>query len=97
MAEQWVGEKRRRVRTEVFRTKGRVCYLCGHPGSNDVDHVDPKARGGALWSLDNLMPAHGNTESSKCQYCGRKCNREKGEKTLAEFHKLVTSQDWYMG
>jgi hypothetical protein len=37
---------------------GTACYLCGHPGARDTDHVRP----GGNHSVSNLRPA-----------CGRDC------------------------
>lgn len=71
-----------------------VCILCGHPGSQAVDHVHPVAKGGAAEDPDNLAPIHG---VDGCPTCGRKCNNIKGSKPLAEVNKLVTSVDWYAG
>lgn len=71
-----------------------VCIMCGHTGSQAVDHVIPVARGGARKSLGNLAPIHG---VDGCPTCGRKCNNDKGDKLLSEVKRLVTSVDWYAG
>lgn len=53
-----------------------TCHICGHPGSDVLDHITPKARGGTD-DPTNLAPAHHNNE---CPTCGHRCNREKGAK-----------------
>ena len=53
-----------------------ICWLCGHGGSTDVDHVIPRS----LMkddNLSNLRPAHG---VYGCAECGRKCNQERNRK-----------------
>jgi 5-methylcytosine-specific restriction endonuclease McrA len=57
-------EYRRRV-LEVRRVGDLVCYLCGAPGADTLDHVVPVTRGGGN-EPDNLRPAH------------RRCNTLKG-------------------
>jgi 5-methylcytosine-specific restriction endonuclease McrA len=58
-----------------------VCHLCGHPGSDAIDHVVPlKPRPGQPAGTDtddNKAPAHHNVE---CPTCGIKCNRVKSNK-----------------
>lgn len=82
----------RLVRAAVLRAS-RVCYRCGHGGSNDVDHIVPPGRGGDKYDLANLAPIHG---VHGCPQCGRKCNQTKGDKLLSELAPtLRTSRDWY--
>lgn len=69
-----------------------VCHLCGHPGADVVDHLQPVARGGDPYDPDNQAPAHG---VKGCPTCGRKCNGEKGAGQTAP--RLTTSRDWYRG
>jgi len=79
----------RRVRAQIL-AESDVCILCGHGGSDAVDHIIPVARGGTE-DPDNKAPIHG---VAGCPTCGRKCNSEKGDRPLPEV-KLVTSRDWY--
>lgn len=72
----------------------RVCIWCGHDESQDVDHLIPLSRGGAPLDQANLGPIHG---VAGCPTCLRKCNQEKGDKTLDEARVLRTSRDWYAG
>ncbi len=37
--------------------KSRVCWLCGQPGADEVDHVKARAFGGSD-DLSNLRPVH---------------------------------------
>ena len=56
-----------------------TCHICGHPGSDVLDHILPKARGGTDHP-SNLAPAHHN---NPCPDCGNKCNRIKGDRPHA--------------
>ncbi len=47
------------------------CWLCGHDGADQADHVIPRSRGGTS-ELRNLRPAHG---TDPCPICGRRCNQ----------------------
>lgn len=87
----WDGHARRKARARCFAEQGTICYLCGHDGSRDIDHIVPKSKGGALFDQDNLAPAHG--ARYPCSTCGRRCNREKADKALST--GLSTSRDWY--
>lgn len=91
--ERWEGAARRKARAATFAAHGRTCWLCGHPGSQDVDHLNPPKHGGSMFDPANLRPIHNVTHG--CPSCGRKCNRDKGDKPLSQVARLVTSQDWY--
>ncbi len=80
-----------RVKTR-WKEISRVCYLCGHwipdglprnhPLEYTVDHIDPRSKGGPP-TMENTAPSH------------RRCNSQKGTKTLAELgDRLVTSRAW---
>ena len=63
-----------------LKAQGLPCAICHepidyslrtpHPRSFEVDHIDPRARGGDLWARSNLQPAH------------RECNQRKGAKPM---------------
>jgi Restriction endonuclease len=46
-----------KVRRRVLARDNGICYLCGHPGADSVDHVIPHARGGSD-DYSNLRAAH---------------------------------------
>lgn len=66
------------ARQKVFDRDGTICYLCGHDGAGEIDHVIPAPRDDpdAYLDLSNLRPAHG--WKSPCPLgCGA-CNQRKG-------------------
>lgn len=67
------GRPWRRVRAQVLAAS-RTCWICGHDGSDSVDHLTPVSRGGAPLDLGNLAPAH----HAPCPTCGRRCNAVRG-------------------
>ena len=69
----------------VFRRYGRICWLCGHDGANQVDHVIPVAVSPQLsWQLGNLRPAHG-VPGNRCETCGQACNQAKAAGQLQPY------------
>ena len=86
----------RKLRKAVLQRE-TVCYLCGQPvdkglPSNspmgaEVDHVAPRAHGGAVYDESNLHLVH------------RRCNSQKGASPLEVFRfkqgaEQHTSRDW---
>ncbi|GIE79077.1 hypothetical protein Aph02nite_50270 [Actinoplanes philippinensis] len=76
------GTRWRDTRERVFAIHGDVCWVCGHVGAWEVDHVVRRADGGDPYSLDNLRPAHGS--NYPCPVCvsgttrrPRCCNQER--------------------
>ena len=61
----------------IARDRG-ICWLCGRPGADTVDHVIPRALGGPD-TLDNLRAAH------------RVCNSRRGTRLPTA---PVTSRQW---
>jgi 5-methylcytosine-specific restriction endonuclease McrA len=51
-----------KTRRRILR-KSDVCYLCGSPGSDEVDHVRPRHLGGG--EDDNLAPVHRSCHARK--------------------------------
>lgn len=45
------------TRIRVIARDNGMCYLCGLPGANSVDHVIPHAAGGPS-TMENLKAAH---------------------------------------
>ncbi|WP_204045700.1 hypothetical protein [Acrocarpospora phusangensis] len=81
----------------MFLIYGRVCWICGHEGAGQADHLVPI-------SIDEdqpidphaMRPAHGS--SAPCPVCKgrdgspRKCNQERGNRPVPT--PLKTSQEW---
>lgn len=67
------GRAWRRTR-QLILTASDICYICGQPGADAVDHVIPLTRGGTN-DPSNLRPAHHDVEP--------KCNRRKSDKPWA--------------
>jgi hypothetical protein len=91
------GRPYRRARGQMFAMYGTICWICGHDGAGEADHlvpisiyadqpVDPHA----------MRPAHGS--SAPCPVCPlrngepRKCNQERGAGRVVK--PLRTSQAW---
>ncbi len=55
-----------------------VCWWCGHPGADNVDHVIPLSHGGPPLDPGNLRPAHG---VNRCPTCRRQCNQDRHRQT----------------
>lgn len=64
------GRTWQRIRRQVLATSD-ICWICGQPGADSVDHKIPLARGGTN-DRHNLAPAHMHP-----------CNRAKGDKQQA--------------
>lgn len=78
---------KRQARNRRILSASDVCHICGHPGSDAVDHVKALARAAddtEARQLDtdptNLLPAHHDVH---CPTCGERCNRTKGTKAWA--------------
>lgn len=89
------GSARQKRNRRIFALKGDVCYICGHPGSDSIDHVqplapakdDPVELARRDTDEDNLEPAH----FKPCPTCGRECNRNKGTKQFAPIIRRSSS------
>jgi 5-methylcytosine-specific restriction protein A len=61
------------LRRAVLERDRGICYRCGRPGADTVDHIRSVARGGDH-SMNNLAPVHDRTPP----HCHRaKTNRER--------------------
>lgn len=78
----------RRMR-RAFLATHRVCWLCGHDGADNIDHVIPVSppHNGAPFDQGNWRPAHG---VKGCPTCGRKCNQQRGVKA----EPVIRSRNW---
>lgn len=62
------------VRRKVLASS-RVCYLCGLPGADEVDHVEARAFGGSD-EPSNLRPVHKRCHLVKSSAEGNRRRRE---------------------
>ena len=60
----WVSAKGKAIRLRVLARDGYVCAYCGEE-ANTVDHVIPRAKGGDVFDMDNLVAACKRCNSSK--------------------------------
>lgn len=73
--------RRRKERNRRLLRLNDVCWLCGHPGADAIDHKIPvKLRPDLADDPANLAPAH---HTAPCPTCGHKCNRLKSDKPIA--------------
>jgi hypothetical protein len=93
------GRPWRTARERMFELYGHVCWICGHDGADEADHLVP-LRDDPTQPVDPLTmrPSHGT--SCRCPRCpparngrARACNQERGAGP-AHTPPLVTSCDW---
>lgn len=75
-----LGGRARQTRNAKILRESDVCYLCGQPGADAVDHIVPLARGGTE-DRDNLAPAHHDVPPY--------CNRRKADHLPSEIDRRV--------
>lgn len=81
----------RRMRQQTLDASD-VCIVCGHRGSDSVDHIVPiDVRPDLAEEPSNLGPCH----NEPCPTCSRRCNNDKGTRSLSEVTALITSRDWF--
>jgi len=76
---RWTYDSRRyrRALAEVQAT-GPTCWLCGHGGSDSIDHVIPASVAPDLRADPaNWRPCHG---TNRCPTCGIACNQQRSNK-----------------
>jgi hypothetical protein len=66
-------------------TRQVICGICGHGGSDGVDHIIPASecemRGISLWNTNNLRAAHSKVPCPTCSVAARRqifCNALRG-------------------
>lgn len=74
------------ARKRAIASKDPVCAICHTPIdleappfsalAVEVDHIVPRARGGAMYDIDNLQLTHS------------RCNRQKGAKMASDYEGL---------
>lgn len=77
---EWTADSRRyRQQRQEFLAAFTICWICGHPGADQIDHVIPVGppHFGPKFDPAFWRPAHG---WRGCPGCGRKCNQERGRK-----------------
>lgn len=85
------GSKYLKARAIMFARHGHVCWICGHDGAGDADHVIPVSLDpDQPIDPDGMRPAHG--AYSPCGICGRRCNSERGNRT--NFTVFRPKLDW---
>lgn len=78
----------KQLRAAILATSD-VCWLCGQPGADTVDHVVARVDGGAVMDPTNLRPAHGRKIPKSDTHPG--CPGNYGRGTGSQ---LVTSRAW---
>jgi 5-methylcytosine-specific restriction endonuclease McrA len=76
---RWSADSRwyRRAKAD-FLLANTTCWICGHPGSDQIDHILAASQYPHLrYDPANWRPAHG---WRGCMACGRRCNQERGTK-----------------
>jgi 5-methylcytosine-specific restriction endonuclease McrA len=83
---KWNKTEWAQARKRAIASKDPICAICHkqidleappfHPLSVEVDHIIPRARGGALYELENLQLTHSQ------------CNRKKGAKMASDYEGL---------
>ena len=76
----------------VFATYGDTCWLCGHGGARQVDHIESVTEHPELvFSLKNCRPAHG-APGNRCRTCGQNCNQLRGAMSAERARRLITER-----
>lgn len=84
--QKWNKTEWAQARKRAIASKDPVCAICHkyidtelpafHPLAVEVDHIVPRARGGAIYDLDNLQLTHSS------------CNRKKGTRMAEDYAGL---------
>ncbi len=75
--EKWGGRKAQQYVRLTLEEYGTICWLCGLPGANSADHIIPRSKGGAVYELANLGPAH------------KRCNESRGNRDVEAASPLI--------
>lgn len=71
-AEVWSGRRAQEYVELTLSTYGWTCWLCGlrilSRNTGTADHIIPRSKGGAVYDLRNLGPAH------------KRCNESRGNR-----------------
>ena len=87
--QKWNQTEWANARKRAIASKDHTCAICHtlidveapafSPLAVEVDHIVPRARGGALYELENLQLTHS------------RCNRQKGAKMTSDYDGLGDS------
>jgi hypothetical protein len=75
---RWSADSRAYRRQRLaFLLANPVCWLCGHPAADQIDHAIPVGppHHGSRFDPGNWRPAHG---VAGCPSCGQRCNQVRG-------------------
>lgn len=73
------GRPARTARAQMFAEQGTVCWICGHDGAGEADHLTPISLDpDQPVDPDAMRPSHGS--NYPCPTCGRCCNQERGNR-----------------
>lgn len=81
--QQWSGRKAIEYTALTLANYGTRCWLCGLPGATTADHIIPRSKGGAVFSLDNLGPAHEH------------CNYSRGNRAASAYSIVEDGTAWF--
>jgi 5-methylcytosine-specific restriction endonuclease McrA len=82
-AEAWGGRKAQEYTQLCLATYGTMCWLCRLPGATTADHIVPRSRGGAVYDIRNLGPAH------------KRCNESRGNRPPEEYDLIEDGTGWF--
>lgn len=71
------GSRYRKARAAVLAASS-TCWICGHEGADQVDHLESRSVNPVrdIADVTNLRPAHG---VNGCATCGLRCNQSRGD------------------
>jgi hypothetical protein len=76
----------------IIATYGDTCWICGHGGARQGDHVIPVTeRPDLAWDIRNCRPAHG-APGNKCPTCLQNCNQLKGGYSVERARRIIAER-----
>lgn len=76
----------------VLQTYGDICWICGHGGARQVDHVESMTEHPELiYVVANGRPAHGGPGNT-CPVCKLNCNQIKGGYSIERARRIVAER-----
>lgn len=80
------GRPWQRLKAKIIRRDGGICHLCGQPGADTADHLQPVALGGPVYDPTNLAAAH--------QRCNTRRHTKPIDVARARIAKGNVTQGW---